>query len=80
MVEKFVFQLEAQLADRRVHHRGTNGLAEVWLGETGYDPMYGARPLTRVIEEHIKRPLRTNCCSAGSSNGGTVRAPVTGQR
>ena len=56
VVDKFVQELAAQLADRRVHLE-VDALAKAWLGEKGYDPLYGARPLARVIQEHIKRPL-----------------------
>jgi len=56
VVEKFVLQLEAQLADRDV----TIELSEEatkWLIEHGYDEQMGARPMARVIQEHIKKAL-----------------------
>jgi ATP-dependent Clp protease ATP-binding subunit ClpA len=56
VVDKFVMQLEAQLADRNV----TIELAEAapkWLISKGYDEQMGARPMARVIQEHIKKPL-----------------------
>ncbi len=56
MVEKFVLQLEAQLMDRNVTIELTPAAAE-WLGDKGYDDKMGARPLARVIQEHIKKPL-----------------------
>ena len=56
VVEKFVFQLEAQLADRGVTIELTEEAAK-WLAEKGYDEKFGARPLARVIQEHIKKPL-----------------------
>jgi len=56
VVEKFVLQLEAQLMDRNVTFELTNAAAE-WLGDKGYDDKMGARPLARVIQEHIKKPL-----------------------
>ena len=56
VVEKFVFQLEAQLADRNVTIELSQEAAE-WLIENGYDEQFGARPLARVIQEHIKQPL-----------------------
>src|SRR5690606_29453275 len=56
VVEKFIFQLEAQLADRGVTIELTEEAAK-WLGEKGYDEKFGARPLARVIQEHIKKPL-----------------------
>src|SRR5246500_1083084 len=56
VVEKFVMQLEAQLADRNVTIE-LSSAAKEWLAERGYDRLYGARPLGRVIQEHIKKPL-----------------------
>ena len=56
VVEKFVMQLEAQLADRNVTIE-LSSAAKEWLAERGYDRLYGARPLARVIQEYIKKPL-----------------------
>ncbi len=56
VVEKFVLQLEAQLMDRNVHIELTPEAAN-WLAEKGYDDRMGARPLGRVIQESIKKPL-----------------------
>ena len=56
IVDKFIFQLETQLADRSVTFELTDGARE-WLGKKGYDKQFGARPLSRVIQEHIKKPL-----------------------
>ncbi|OJW26634.1 MAG: ATP-dependent Clp protease ATP-binding subunit ClpA, partial [Rhodospirillales bacterium 69-11] len=56
VVEKFVMQLEAQLADRNVTIE-LSSAAKEWLAERGYDQLYGARPLARVIQEYIKKPL-----------------------
>src|SRR3546814_623444 len=56
VVDKFVIELEEQLADRNVTIE-LNDAAREWLGKKGYDPLFGARPLARVIQEHIKRPL-----------------------
>jgi ATP-dependent Clp protease ATP-binding subunit ClpA len=56
VVEKFVLQLEAQLMDRNVHIELTRPAAE-WLAGKGYDDKMGARPLGRVIQEYIKKPL-----------------------
>ena len=71
VVEKFVQELAAQLADRRVHLE-VDALAKAWLGEKGYDPLYGARPLTRVIQEHIKRPLADELLFGTLAKGGKV--------
>jgi len=75
VVEKFVFQLEAQLADRNV----TIELSEeatAWLIEHGYDELYGARPLARVIQDHIKQPLAEELLFGKLEGGGTVRVVV----
>jgi ATP-dependent Clp protease ATP-binding subunit ClpA len=78
VVEKFIFQLEAQLADRGV----TIELGEdatKWLAEQGYDAKFGARPLARVIQEHIKKPLAEQLLFGSLINGGTVRIKVEGE-
>jgi len=56
LVEKFVLELEAQLVDRDVTFELTPE-ATRWLGEKGYDPAFGARPMARLVEQQIKRPL-----------------------
>ena len=71
VVDKFVQELAAQLADRRVHLE-VDALAKAWLGEKGYDPLYGARPLARVIQEHIKRPLAEELLFGALAKGGKV--------
>ncbi len=71
VVEKFVQELAAQLADRRVHLE-VDAQAKAWLGEKGYDPLYGARPLARVIQEHIKRPLADELLFGTLAKGGKV--------
>jgi ATP-dependent Clp protease ATP-binding subunit ClpA len=78
VVEKFVFQLEAQLADRGVTIELSEDAAK-WLAETGYDEKFGARPLARVIQEHIKKPLADELLFGKLLNGGTVRVLVTGE-
>src|SRR6202035_4747866 len=72
VVEKFVLELEAQLADRDVTFDLTPE-ATRWLGEKGYDDAFGARPLARVIQEHIKKPLADEILFGKLKNGGTVR-------
>ena len=72
VVEKFIFQLEAQLADRGVTIELTEE-ATKWLGEKGYDEKFGARPLARVIQEHIKRPLADEVLFGTLESGGTVK-------
>jgi ATP-dependent Clp protease ATP-binding subunit ClpA len=71
VVEKFVLQLEAQLMDRNV----TIDLSEdaaAWLAEKGYDDKMGARPLARVIQEHIKKPLAEELLFGKLAKGGVV--------
>ena len=72
VVDKFVLQLEAQLADRDV----TIELAEdasKWLIDHGYDQQMGARPMGRVIQEHIKKPLADEVLFGKLKDGGHVR-------
>src|SRR5438132_3893927 len=75
VVEKFVIQLEAQLADRNV----TIELSEEasrWLIANGYDELMGARPMARVIQEHIKKPLADDVLFGRLKHGGHVRVVV----
>jgi ATP-dependent Clp protease ATP-binding subunit ClpA len=75
VVEKFVLQLEAQLMDRNVHIELTPEAA-AWLGEKGYDDKMGARPLGRVIQEHIKKPLAEELLFGKLVKGGVVKVLV----
>jgi ATP-dependent Clp protease ATP-binding subunit ClpA len=75
VVEKFVMQLEAQLIDRGVQIELTPEAAD-WLGDKGYDDKMGARPLARVIQEHIKKPLAEELLFGRLTKGGTVRVAV----
>ncbi len=75
VVEKFVLQLEAQLMDRNVTFELSRPAAE-WLGERGYDEKMGARPLGRVIQEHIKKPLAEELLFGSLAKGGVVRVGV----
>jgi ATP-dependent Clp protease ATP-binding subunit ClpA len=72
IVEKFVFQLEAQLSERNVTIELSDD-ANAWLAAEGYDERFGARPLARVIQEHIKKPLAEELLFGKLQNGGTVR-------
>ena len=75
VVEKFVLQLEAQLADRNV----TIELSEEasrWLIANGYDELMGARPMARVIQEHIKKGLADEVLFGKLKGGGHVRVVV----
>jgi ATP-dependent Clp protease ATP-binding subunit ClpA len=75
VVEKFVMQLESQLGDREVEIVLSEG-ARKWLAEKGYDRLYGARPLSRVIQESIKRPLAEELLFGKLTKGGTVKIDV----
>ena len=75
VVEKFVLQLEAQLMDRNVHIELTPKAAE-WLADKGYDDKMGARPLGRVIQEHIKKPLAEELLFGKLAKGGVVKVTV----
>jgi len=72
VVDKFILQLEEQLADRNVTIE-LDESARGWLAEKGYDPLFGARPLARVIQEHIKKPLAEELLFGRLSKGGIVR-------
>ena len=72
LCRKFVLQLEAQLAERQVNIELSDEAAG-WLVKMGYDEQMGARPLARVIQEHIKQPLADEVLFGELSNGGTVR-------
>jgi ATP-dependent Clp protease ATP-binding subunit ClpA len=75
VVQKFVLQLEAQLADRGVTF-DLSDAAVKWLAEKGYDERMGARPLSRVIQEHIKQPLADEVLFGKLKKGGTVKVTV----
>jgi len=75
VVEKFVLQLEAQLMDRNVSIELTRPAAE-WLGDKGYDEKMGARPLGRVIQEHIKKPLAEELLFGKLTKGGIVKVGI----
>ena len=72
VVEKFVLELEAQLADRDVTFDLTPE-ATRWLGQKGYDDQFGARPLARVIQDSIKKSLADEILFGKLKDGGTVR-------
>jgi ATP-dependent Clp protease ATP-binding subunit ClpA len=79
VVDKFVMQLEAQLADRQVTIELSDAARE-WLARKGFDPLYGARPLARVIQEHLKKPLAEEVLFGKlSQGGGTVRVDTEGE-
>ena len=75
VVDKFVIQLEAQLEDRGVTIELTDQ-ARAWLAKKGFDKLNGARPLARVIQEHIKKPLADELLFGKLAKGGTVKVRV----
>ena len=77
VVEKFVLQLEGQLAERGVTIELTPEAAE-WLAIRGYDERMGARPLGRVIQEYVKKPLADQVLFGELVNGGSVTVAVVG--
>lgn len=75
VVEKFVLQLEGQLSDRNVSFELTSAAAD-WLAKKGYDEKMGARPLSRVIQQHIKKPLAEELLFGKLAKGGVVRVGI----
>jgi len=75
VVEKFVLQLEVQLADRNVTFELSPEATE-WLAKRGYDEDFGARPLGRVIQEHIKKPIAEEVLFGKLAKGGAVKVLV----
>ena len=71
VVNKFVMELEAQLSDRDVTFELTESAAD-WIVTKGYDRLYGARPMGRVIQEHIKKPLADELLFGKLVKGGHV--------
>jgi ATP-dependent Clp protease ATP-binding subunit ClpA len=72
VVEKFVLQLEAQLSERQINIELSEEAAN-WLAEKGYDQQMGARPLARIIQEYVKKPLADEVLFGKLAKGGTVR-------
>jgi ATP-dependent Clp protease ATP-binding subunit ClpA len=77
VVDKFILQLEAQLADRNVTIELTDEARE-WLVKNGYDEAMGARPMARVIQTQIKTPLADEVLFGRLKGGGVVKVVVTG--
>lgn len=75
VVQKFVLELEAQLSDRNITFELTDAATE-WLADRGYDDKFGARPLSRVIQENIKKPLADEILFGDLKRGGTVKVLV----
>ncbi|MEO1310494.1 MAG: ATP-dependent Clp protease ATP-binding subunit ClpA [Pseudomonadota bacterium] len=77
VVEKFVIQLEVQLADRDITFELTQEATD-WLAERGYDEEFGARPLARVIQDHIKKPIADEILFGSLKDGGIVKVIAEG--
>jgi len=77
VVDKFLIELEAQLQEKRVT-LSASGEARQWLAEHGFDPAMGARPMARIIQERIKRPLADELRFGKLLNGGKVQLAVRG--
>jgi len=75
VVDKFVLQLELQLADQNVHIQ-FDGDAREWLGARGYDKLYGARPMARLIQDKVKQPLAEELLFGKLRHGGEVHVSV----
>jgi ATP-dependent Clp protease ATP-binding subunit ClpA len=75
VVDKFIFELEAQLSEKRVS-LALEPDAREWLAEHGCDPKMGARPMARVIQESIKKPLADEILFGRLADGGMVRISV----
>ena len=71
IVEKFILQLESQLAERHVAITLTPE-ARAWLAEKGYDAVFGARPLARVVQREVRDPLTDEILFGKLEHGGTV--------
>jgi ATP-dependent Clp protease ATP-binding subunit ClpA len=76
VVDKFVFELEGQLQDKSVNLI-VEPEARVWLAEHGYDPQMGARPMARLIQDEIKKPLAEELLFGKLSAGGVVKVDVS---
>jgi ATP-dependent Clp protease ATP-binding subunit ClpA len=75
VVDKFILQLELQLADQNVHIQ-FDAEARAWLGERGYDKLYGARPMARLIQDKVKQPLAEELLFGKLAHGGEVNVTL----
>ena len=75
VVDKFIMQLEAQLTEKDVEIE-LDAAARSWLAARGYDATYGARPLARLVQEHIKKPLADELLFGNLMQGGSVKVTV----
>jgi len=75
VVDKFILQLELQLADQSVHIQFDSS-ARQWLAQRGYDKLYGARPMARLLQERVKQPLAEELLFGKLAHGGEVHVSV----
>jgi ATP-dependent Clp protease ATP-binding subunit ClpA len=75
VVDKFLIELEAQLHEKNVTLSATQ-VAREWLAQHGFDPLMGARPMARVIQDQIKRPLADELLFGKLVGGGRVSIDV----
>ncbi|VAW60198.1 ATP-dependent Clp protease ATP-binding subunit ClpA, partial [hydrothermal vent metagenome] len=75
VVDKFIIELEHQLEEKRVSMH-IDDVARKWLAVKGYDPKMGARPMARVIQEHLKRVLADELLFGRLSKGGRVKVSL----
>ena len=75
VVQKFIIQLEAQLQERHVQIELTDAATD-WLAKRGYDQAFGARPLARVIQEHVKKPMADELLFGRLKAGGIVKVDI----
>jgi ATP-dependent Clp protease ATP-binding subunit ClpA len=75
VVRKFIREMAAQLAKKKIELETTDA-ADRWLLKKGFDPLYGARPLARTIDEHLKKPLVDEILFGRLEKGGHVRVDI----
>ena len=78
VVDKFVLELEAQLSEKNVTIELDNAARE-WLAKRGYDPTMGARPMARLIQERVKKPLANELLFGSLASGGHVKVTVSNE-
>src|SRR6185369_12393121 len=76
VVDKLIVEVEMQLEAKGVQI-SLDDAARRWIAEKGYDPKMGARPMARIIQEHIKRPLAEELLFGRLANGGSVKISVS---
>jgi len=76
VVDKLIVEVEMQLEQKGVQI-SLDDAARAWIAQKGYDPKMGARPMARIIQEHIKRPLAEELLFGRLANGGSVKISVS---